>query len=48
MRRITIKQCLVMLLFIFSSNISTAQDCLDTESYYQYIKYMTKNAVMIN
>ena len=38
MRRITIKQCLVMLLFIFSSNISTAQDCLDTESYYQYIK----------
>lgn len=27
-----------MLLFIFSSNISTAQDCLDTESYYQYIK----------
>ena len=27
-----------MLLFIISSNISTAQDCLDTESYYQYIK----------
>ena len=38
MRNITIKKCLVMLLLIISSNISIAQDCLDTESYYQYIK----------
>ena len=29
---------LLILLLIVSSNISTAQDCLDTESYYQYIK----------
>lgn len=29
---------LIMLLLIVSSNISVAQDYLDTESYYQYIK----------
>ena len=38
MRSITIKQCLVVLLLIVSSNISVAQDCLDSKSYYRYIK----------
>lgn len=33
-----IKQCLVVLLSIVSSNISVAQDCLDSKSYYRYIK----------
>lgn len=33
-----IKQCLVVLLLIVSSNISVAQDCLDSKSYYRYIK----------
>ena len=29
---------LLILLLLATSNISSAQDCLDTESYYQYIK----------
>lgn len=38
MKSLTIKKCFVLLLLILSSNISVAQDCLDSESYYQYIK----------
>lgn len=38
MRSNTVKQCLAMLLLIVSGNISAAQDCLDAEPYYQYIK----------
>lgn len=38
MRSLTIKKCFVLLLLIISSNNSVAQDCLDSESYYQYIK----------
>lgn len=37
MKSLTIKKCFVLLLLILSSNISVAQDCLDSESYYQYI-----------
>ena len=36
-KSLTIKKCFVLLLLILSSNISVAQDCLDSESYYQYI-----------
>lgn len=36
MKSLTIKKCFVLLLLILSSNISVAQDCLDSESYYQY------------
>ena len=37
-KRITVKKCFVLLLLILSSNILVAQDCFDSESYYQYIK----------
>lgn len=38
MRGFAIIKCFVTLLSIVSSNVCAAQDCLDTESYYQYIK----------